>query len=131
MSNLARCPNGHLFSARRYGAVCPHCHAKTAGDDQSEDREGTGADYLKPLDKSEKVCGWLVCIGGIRSGRSYAIKSGKNYIGRADNMDIQILGDDAIDDQCHAAIAYDKIRIGASDFLLFGFVGKQFSWEDE
>lgn len=30
MSNLIRCQNGHLFSARRYGTVCPYCNVETA-----------------------------------------------------------------------------------------------------
>ena len=25
MGNLIRCQNGHLFSSRRYGTVCPYC----------------------------------------------------------------------------------------------------------
>ena len=26
MGNLLRCQNGHLFSSRRYGTVCPYCN---------------------------------------------------------------------------------------------------------
>lgn len=28
--NLIRCQNGHLFSSRRYGTVCPYCNIETA-----------------------------------------------------------------------------------------------------
>ena len=27
---LIRCQNGHLFSSRRYGTVCPYCNIETA-----------------------------------------------------------------------------------------------------
>ncbi|MGL4663811.1 MAG: FHA domain-containing protein, partial [Clostridium butyricum] len=23
---LIRCPNGHMFSERRYGSICPYCN---------------------------------------------------------------------------------------------------------
>jgi len=56
----------------------------------------------------EPVCGWLVCIAGPRQGKDYKIKDGKNFIGRADNMDIQILGDNGIARYNHAVIVFDK-----------------------
>jgi len=56
----------------------------------------------------EPVCGWLVCIEGARAGKDYKIRDGKNFIGRADDMDIQILGDNQIVRRNHAVIAYDK-----------------------
>ena len=28
---LIRCSNGHMFSERRYGTVCPYCHVETTG----------------------------------------------------------------------------------------------------
>ena len=36
MSNLLRCQNGHLFSSRRYGTVCPYCNIETA----TEEKQG-------------------------------------------------------------------------------------------
>ena len=26
---LIRCPNGHMFSERRYGSICPYCNIDT------------------------------------------------------------------------------------------------------
>ena len=26
---LIRCPNGHMFSERRYGTICPYCNVDT------------------------------------------------------------------------------------------------------
>jgi len=53
------------------------------------------------------VCGWLVCITGARVGMDYKIHSGKNFIGRGDDMDVQILGDNEINRRNHAIIVYD------------------------
>ena len=27
---LIRCPNGHMFSERRYGSICPYCNIDTS-----------------------------------------------------------------------------------------------------
>jgi pSer/pThr/pTyr-binding forkhead associated (FHA) protein len=55
----------------------------------------------------DPVCGWLVCIEGSRVGKDYKIKNGKNFIGRADDMDIQIIGDNYIANRNHAIVVYD------------------------
>ena len=108
MGNLIRCQNGHMFSARRYGTVCPYCHIETAtkekqetGSTEEEIEEMLFAQDLAP------VCGWIVCISGARQGKDYKIKSGKNFIGRADDMDIQILGDNKISRRNHSVIVFD------------------------
>lgn len=53
------------------------------------------------------MCGWIVCIQGPRQGKDYKIRSGKNFIGRADDMDIQILGDNKISRRNHGVIVFD------------------------
>lgn len=53
------------------------------------------------------VVGWLVCIDGPSEGTDYRIRAGYNYIGRSENMDICILGDNNIGRERHAMIAYD------------------------
>ena len=90
-SNLIHCQNGHVFSKKRYGTVCPYCNMET---DTKEKRETQRSDVeieeelfredIKP------VCGWIVCIDGPRQGKDYQIVQGKNFVGRADDMDIQI-----------------------------------------
>ena len=35
-SNLIRCQNGHMFSKRRYGTVCPYCNIETATKEKQE-----------------------------------------------------------------------------------------------
>ena len=53
------------------------------------------------------VVGWLVCVDGPAEGTDYRIRAGYNYIGRGENMDICIQGDNNIGRERHAMIAYD------------------------
>ena len=106
--SLERCPNGHVYNARRYGKICPYCNMKLAG----EDEEKTPVGFEPPVElleeEEEPVCGWLVCIQGARVGKDYRIHNGKNFVGRGDDMDIQILGDNEINRRNHAVIVYDQ-----------------------
>ena len=88
--------------------LCPYCNMET---DTKEKRETQRSDVeieeelfredIKP------VCGWIVCIDGPRQGKDYQIVQGKNFVGRADDMDIQILGDNEISRRNHAVIVFD------------------------
>jgi len=108
-SNLIRCQNGHLFSSRRYGTVCPYCNIETNTKEKQETGKKSGEEIEELLLMQEvaPVCGWIVCISGPRQGKDYKIKSGKNFIGRADDMDIQILGDNKISRRNHGVIVFD------------------------
>ena len=55
----------------------------------------------------EPVVGWLVCIKGDAFGKSFTLKSGKNFIGRDRKMDVALTGDKSVSRQCHAIILYD------------------------
>ena len=109
MSNMIRCQNGHLFSSRRYGTVCPYCNIETATPERQETGARTEVEIEEKLflEEIEPVCGWIVCISGARQGKDYKIKTGKNFIGRADDMDIQILGDNAISRRNHGIVVFD------------------------
>jgi hypothetical protein len=104
---LRRCQNGHVFNERRHGTICPYCNIDTAGR-----RSSLTSDALAQLPASHEVarpvCGWIVCVEGPSKGNDYKIRAGKNFIGRGDDMDIQILGDNEISQSKHAIIAYDS-----------------------
>ena len=110
---LIRCQNGHMFSERRYGTVCPYCNIQTSVPkkvvdplpEQQKQQQEVEMDLL--YQEVEPVCGWLVCIEGTRVGKDYKLKNGKNFIGRADDMDVQIIGDNYIANRNHAIIVYD------------------------
>lgn len=80
-SNLIRCQNGHLFSARRYGTVCPYCNIETA----TQEKKETGRDSEEVLEEllftqeSAPVCGWIVCISGPRQGKDYRIQKRQEF----------------------------------------------------
>ena len=59
------------------------------------------------LEEERPVCGWIVCVKGPRRGKDYRVMDGKNFVGRADDMDIQILGDNKISRRNHAVIVFD------------------------
>ncbi|EKQ51000.1 MULTISPECIES: FHA domain-containing protein [unclassified Clostridium] len=105
---LIRCPNGHMFSERRYGSICPYCNIDTSKKERVEPvQEKIDIETNLLYQEVDPVCGWLVCIQGTRVGKDYKIKSGKNFIGRADDMDVQIIGDNDIATRNHAIIVYD------------------------
>lgn len=106
--SLERCPNGHVYNARRYGKVCPYCNMKLAGGDEEKKPLGFEPPVELLEEEEEPVCGWLVCIQGARVGKEYRIHNGKNFVGRGDDMDIQILGDNEINRRNHAVIVYDQ-----------------------
>ena len=106
--SLERCPNGHVYNARRYGKICPYCNMKLAGEDEEKKPVGFEPPVELLEEEEEPVCGWLVCIQGARVGKDYRIHNGKNFVGRGDDIDIQILGDNEINRRNHAVIVYDQ-----------------------
>lgn len=107
-SNIIHCQNGHAFSKKRYGTICPYCNIETATKEK-KDIVQTEVDIEEELfrENIRPVCGWLVCIEGPRQGKDYQIVQGKNFVGRADDMDIQVLGDNDISRRNHAVIVFD------------------------
>ena len=104
--SLVRCPNGHVYNARRYGKECPYCRMKLEEEDEKKP-EGFEPPVEVLTEDVKPVCGWLVCIAGARVGMDYKIHDGKNFVGRGDDMDIQITGDNEINRRNHTVIVYD------------------------
>ena len=55
----------------------------------------------------DPVVGWLVCIEGPDRGRDYRIHAERNFLGRAETMDIAIASDTSISRENHAVISYN------------------------
>lgn len=55
----------------------------------------------------EPVVGWLVCITGEHFGEDFKLKSGRNFIGRASNMDVSITRDTTVSRERHAVLVYE------------------------
>ena len=82
-----------------------HGWANQTADDE-EDENCTVGYYAQVLGV-EPVVGWLVCIRGAYRGESFRLKSGRNFIGRAANMDIVLGADHSVSRLRHAAVVYD------------------------
>ena len=95
MSNLIRCQNGHMFSSRRYGTICPYCNIETATREK-KDTGQTETEVEESLFMKEEnpVCGWVVCVAGPRRGKDYRVMAGKNPdTGRQQDLAAQPLCD--------------------------------------
>jgi len=57
--------------------------------------------------KADPVVGWLVCLEGPDRGRDFRLHGEKNFIGRAPNMDVCILGDDTVSREKHGVVIFD------------------------
>lgn len=99
--SLVRCPNGHVYNTKRYGKICPYCSMKSQEETAATKPVGFEPPVEILMEEVRPVCGWLVCIEGARVGMDYKIFKGKNFVGRGDAMDIQILGDNEINRKNH------------------------------
>jgi len=112
--SLTRCSNGHMFSTRKHGTTCPYCHISVDQPAKNDVRLAAVGDaddrtmpYLGETEGVSPVTGWLVCIEGPQLGQDYRIMAEKNFIGRAEDMHVRIIGDNAISRRNHAVIVYD------------------------
>lgn len=53
------------------------------------------------------VVGWMVCTKGSLYGRDFRLKSGRNFIGRGENMDICLSGESTVSRDRHAILIYE------------------------
>ena len=54
--------------------------------------------------------GWLLCISGPMKGNSYALKLGRNSIGRGSQNAICLANDDAISREAQVYVVYDNVE---------------------
>lgn len=134
--NLIRCEMGHFYDADTH-AGCPHCGYdnsaedeigvtmagppvmsetvaidsqsleeavnKAKGDDDSQETIG----FYSHSIGMEPVVGWLVCTEGEHYGQDFALKSGRNFIGRSDGMDVALNKDKTISREKHAVVLFE------------------------
>ena len=55
----------------------------------------------------EPVVGWLVCVKGAYFGQGFNLKTGRNNVGRAGNMDIVLAQEPTVSRNRHAVITYE------------------------
>ena len=72
-----------------------------------EQEEGVTVGFYRKTIGVDPVVGWLVCIDGPEKGRDYRLHSERNFIGRAEKMDICLRGDETISRENHAIISFN------------------------
>ena len=135
--NLTRCENGHFYDAERFDSCphCNQTSVSTVLQDEDGNKEytmplepiGNSADETSLLDEindvtvddstktigyfgdlnSEPTVGWLVAISGAHFGEDFKLKTGKNFIGRDNDMDVALTGDGTVSRNKHAIILYE------------------------
>lgn len=56
---------------------------------------------------SDPVVGWLVCTKGVHKGEDFHLRAGRNFIGRGQNMDIILSGENTVSRDKHAIVLYE------------------------
>ena len=87
-------------------APAPAEAPEPAPDPQAEEDNCTVGYYSRVIGV-EPVVGWLVCIEGEYKGESFKLKSGRNFIGRAANMDVVLSADHSVSRFKHASVIYE------------------------
>ena len=83
--------------------------SKTAGTTVTpvqDDNEKT-ISFVKEKIGREPVVGWLVCVEGPHKGADFRLKTGKNFICRATNMDAALTDDKSVSRDKHAIVLYE------------------------
>lgn len=137
---MIRCPQGHFYDPEK-NSSCPWCGVpeldldatRFAGEGKTlrlsgsatPSDEGQTVALVRKKIGIDPVVGWLVCVEGPEKGRDYRIRSEKNAIGRGEEMDIVIKGDETISRSNHAFIIYNpkkrtfRIQAGESRGLVY------------
>lgn len=63
--------------------------------------QGGGRDTIEP------VVGWLVCLKGKNAGQDFRLRTGKNYVGRSDKMDVVLKGENTVSRDRHVIILFE------------------------
>jgi predicted RNA-binding Zn-ribbon protein involved in translation (DUF1610 family) len=62
------------------------------------------------LQDTEPTVGWLVCVRGAYVGQSFVLKTGRNNIGRALDMDIALAKETGVSRNKHAVVTYEPLK---------------------
>lgn len=88
-------------------AAAPQAGQTAAADSMMDTEDNCTIGYYSRVIGVEPVVGWLVCTEGEYKGESFKLKSGRNFIGRAANMDVVLSADHSISRFKHAAVIYE------------------------
>lgn len=75
--------------------------------EDADDDMGKTISYYSKAIGTDPVVGWLIAINGNHFGQGFLLKSGRNFIGRANDMDIRLEGDESVSRNKHAIVVYE------------------------
>ena len=75
--------------------------------DDDDDDMGKTVRFYDDAAGSEPCVGWLVGVNGETFGECFALTSGKNFIGRAKDMDVVLAKDNKVSRNKHAILIYE------------------------
>lgn len=126
---MRQCSNGHFYDEVRFSA-CPYCArqgqqqaGKTVGLTQpaaigktvplqapapEQGRAGKTVGILKKDMGIDPVVGFLICVEGPHKGADFRLRSGRNFLGRSQEMDVALTDDETVSREQHALISYDS-----------------------
>ena len=133
--DLKRCANGHYYDADKY-KQCPHCGSASQVNEtvafvqsDSQDQVTVSLDQVPDVPKPaprpaprdegktvgffadqmerEPVVGWLVCTQGKQRGQDFRLKTGRNFIGRSQAMDIRLADEPSVSRDKHAIVIFE------------------------
>lgn len=132
---VVRCEQGHFYDGEKFPS-CPHCQTppprrRPLGDALTEYRPRAAAPAAERVQISlggtqqgdektvgvfrtavgcDPVVGWLVCVQGREKGRDYRLHAGRNFMGRALQMDICLPDDESMTRENHCSIVFEPNR---------------------
>ncbi len=125
---MKQCVNGHFYDDARY-PDCPYCanRAQDAGKTvglnqpaaigktvplrtpaQEAGQAGKTVGILKKDLGIDPVVGFVVCVDGPHKGTDFRLRSGRNFLGRSQEMDVALTDDETVSRENHAVISYDS-----------------------
>ena len=78
-----------------------------ANEPEEEDVLQKTVSFYRNTFGTEPVVGWLTCIEGLHYGKSFNLRSGKSFIGRAPGNDVVLADDFSVSREKHAVVIYD------------------------
>lgn len=75
--------------------------------EEDDDDMGKTVRYYDNTMGVEPAVGWLVGLTGSAFGQSFTLKSGRNFIGRGQDMDVVLSGDNSVSRNKHAIVVYE------------------------
>lgn len=128
MMQLTRCSEGHFYDGNKF-RICPYCQQaagpvkptmpmtppiaaappmKPVANPAESDEMNVTVGYYDSMPKAP-VTGWLVIIDGPGKGQDFRLCPGRNYIGRASDMDVVLDSDPMVSRNKHAIIVFDPV----------------------